>query len=808
MPLRLELVALGLLALLAPATPALAQLPCAPCTIGVALDGPWERNDEVRAIFEREIAAVAAPDFDVVFPDGKRLLADWTLESARNVVERLLSDPEVDVVLTSGPLVSTYVSRRPGALEKPVIAPFVLNPDALGIPIETNDADELVSGVPNLGYVTFPNRLDEELRRFREVAPFSRLAMLVNDGIFAAVPEIEANVREEVAELDLAVTIVRVGSSVDEALAAIPPDADAVYVVPLIQLPPGDFDRLVAGLIDRRLPSFSFWGRADVERGLLTSIYLDADFDRLGRRLALDVVRVLRGEDAGAMPVDFRRSTRLTLNMATARAIGEYPSWSVLTEAELLADARLDGARQIDLATAARTAVDVNLDVLAAARLVAEGREEVSVARAVRRPQISASAGAQFIDRDRAEAGFGGQPQRLFRGTLGASQLLFSDAANAGVEIQTELLGSREQVQEQTRLDVALDAAVTYLNVLRAKTLEQIQRNNLTVTRSNLELAQIRQQIGVARAAEVVRWENQIASNRQAVIDASAQRNLAEIALNRLLDRPLEEPFETREATLDDPALLTAAVDLEPFVGNPAAFDVFRDFMTQEGLSLSPELRQLDAGIRAREREVLAARRALRLPTVSLDANATGLETGGAGSSFDLGAQLPFTLEQPNRLNWTVGLNAVLPLFAGGGIRAEERRAREALLQLGLERDAASDRIEQRLRSALHEAGASYAGIELAAAAADAARRNLELVTDAYEEGVVQILDLLDAQNAALASDLAASSAVYDYLIDLMRVQRAVGRFDFFMSDAEHRAFLERLREFFAASDYRPRAIQ
>ena len=72
------------------------------------------------------------------------------------------------------------------------------------------------------------------------------------------------------------------------------------------------------------------------------------------------------------------------------------------------------------------------------------------------------------------------------------------------------------------------------------------------------------------------------------------------------------------------------------------------------------------------------------------------------------------------------------------------------------------------MRSALHRAAASIAGIGFAEDAADAARRNLALVTDAYEEGVLSILDLIDAQNAALVAEQESATAVYDYLIDLM----------------------------------------
>jgi len=69
---------------------------------------------------------------------------------------------------------------------------------------------------------------------------------------------------------------------------------------------------------------------------------------------------------------------------------------------------------------------------------------------------------------------------------------------------------------------VARDAAVGYLDVLRAKSFERISRENLALTRSNLEVARSRRRIGVARAAEVVRWENQVAVNQRSVIEAAA----------------------------------------------------------------------------------------------------------------------------------------------------------------------------------------------------------------------------------------------------------------------------------------------
>jgi outer membrane protein len=92
----------------------------------------------------------------------------------------------------------------------------------------------------------------------------------------------------------------------------------------------------------------------------------------------------------------------------------------------------------------------------------------------------------------------------------------------------------------------------------------------------------------------------------------------------------------------------------------------------------------------------------------------------------------------------------------------------------------------------------SFPSIRLSREAAESAWKNFELVTDAYSSGAVDITQLIDAQNAALVAKLAAENAVYDFLVDFMRVQRVIGSFDVFMSRDEREAWFQRLEEFFA----------
>ena len=227
------------------------------------------------------------------------------------------------------------------------------------------------------------------------------------------------------------------------------------------------------------------------------------------------------------------------------------------------------------------------------------------------------------------------------------------------------------------------------------------------------------------------------------------------------------------------------------------SFARFRTFLVDEGLALSPELAQLDAGLAAAGRNLSAASRAFTLPTLGLFGSVSRiLDEGGEGAD---GASLPGFPDMDDT-SWDVGVQLSYPLFAGGGKFAERNRAREEVFELELRRQAAAERIKQRIRSAAHLAGSSYAGIQQALDAAEAARKNLDLVTDAYSRGSVSIIDLLDAQNAHIVADQASANAVYNFLLDLIELQRAVGRFDALMSPEERDRFVTRLRDFMERS--------
>ncbi|UCF06611.1 MAG: TolC family protein [bacterium] len=763
--------------------------------IGIIVDGTWERDEALRALFEGEILALTQGEFDVRFPPEKRINAEWRMESTKEALDRLLADPEVDLILANGTFVSYEASRRK-YFRKPVIAPFVVDAEIQGIL-----TDEGTSGIKNLNYVSFPSPTKTDILTFHSIVPFRKFAMFMNQPYHEMMPDLMNRLTSRFREEGLDPVIIPVGESIDEAFAKLPADVEAVYVTPLIQLSKEEFDKLVNGLIERKLPSYSFLGRDEVVMGIMAGSQIDF-FPKIARRVALNVQRILLGEDAGSIPAPLSPNTQLTINMATAREIDIYPRWDILTEAELVSEEREEIERRLDIYTVVQEAIAVNLDLAAKERFVAAGEQNVKEAWAPFLPRIDLSGTGVIIDGDRAEASFGQVAERTLSGSVTATQIIFSEPALANLSIQRNVQRTREQELRQLRFDIIQAAVTAYLNVLKTKTFEKIQKENLKRTRSNLEMAQVRDVVGSAGPAEVYRWESQIATNRKTVIEANSRRNRAEIEMNRLLHRPAEEFFQTEEFDIADLALLSDREKVVTFLRDPRSFRLFRDFMVKESLVNSPELAGFDAAIAAQKRAFGSATNSFWSPTIALQGSISHifLEDGkGSEGGFDipLDQSTTFSLPEADNTDWSVALSLSYPLFSGGEKLSKRARAHEELLQLTLERKALLERIEQRVRSTLHKVGASYAGIDQAYLAAEAADKSLKVVEDAYSKGVVSILDLLDAQNAALVADLSAANAVYDFLIDLIAFQRAAGNFDMLMTKKEREAFLNRAREYY-----------
>ena len=751
-------------------------------------DGESVVLSERQATLKAEILELAKDDVNVVFVEPKQK-PNWTVQSSTTALKSALADRSIDLIIVSGAMTGVAVGRIP-KLSKPVLIPYAA-PELQGLPQAGNQ-----SGRKNLAYIAGLLNFEREIRTLRDIVRFDRMALIVGQEVIEHLDAPEQPVQTASQHLGIETRLVIATADAQETIDAIPRDTEAVYIGPLFRWSDEEKQRLIDGLNAQGLPSYASAGVKWVERGALATMETLEDETRRMRRAALYVQRILIGEPAGSLPISFDKRPVLVINMATARQIGTWPRFEVMSEARLINDESGTRGPLITLEIAMRDAVRANLDLMSQGLEVDRSYQSFKVSRGPWLPQ--AGADGDFTITDPAVSNSFGQAERQFTWGVSGSQLIYSPGAHADLRFRRDTYWSTEHDYVAARLDTMLEAGEAYLNVLRAKNNESVNRENLKLTRKNLSLAETRNTIGVAGREEVYRWQTQIAESRSAVIEASALRNQFEIDLNRILNRPLEAPFQVPPP--EDIRSVTPGSDprINKVLQDPWSFKILREFLAQEAIRNSPEIRSIDNTIRGRDELLKGERRQLGIPDVAIVGGFQHVPyVDGAGSQpppstpgFNFPGRQTFT--------WSVGAQASLTLFDGTSNYARIRRLFREMDRLRTDRAVIAQRLEQNVRAALHQAGFSYANIALTRDAAEASARNLELVTDLYQLGAADIIQLVDAQNQAVGAALAAANARYDFLIDALRAQRASGAFSLEGTQEERDDFLRRLEAFAA----------
>ena len=298
-------------------------------TIGIVTDGPIINRPETVSIFKQEIVNIAEEEFSVSFPENLTREADNTVAGINRELDFLLDNEETDLILALGTVATAEALKRRN-LTKPVLGSLVMDANLLQAPRLDGG-----SGVTNLTYLDIQTPIGRGVAAFRKLVSFKSLGLLIDERDIQGAPGIARLVRDLANEYTMSVQLIPVRESADDALAGISPDMDAVIVGPLWRVSDDEFSRLSKGLIERKLPSFAMWDKRYVEQGVFAGNMPTNLLEHVARRISVTVQEILLGEDAASIPVAFSRSDRLSINMATARAIDVYPGLAIMTGAEL-----------------------------------------------------------------------------------------------------------------------------------------------------------------------------------------------------------------------------------------------------------------------------------------------------------------------------------------------------------------------------------------------------------------------------------------------------------------------------------------
>ena len=697
---------------------------------------------------------------------------------------------QVDLVIALGSITTKGLSLI-SDLPVPVIA--------LGV-IDTTLQEILfvngTSGKANFTYVWPTQNLEEELEAFKRVHDFRNLVVFVDEKAASTINEQNArNLIDSLTEkLNTELTIIPLGTDTEQMVDQIPEETDAAYFTVLLNQTKSQIQFLINQLNQRRIPTFSGNARL-LDDGVLGSMTNENDREQVIRKLAIMTDEIASGADLASLPVTLDTKANLYINIATAREIQLPIPFEVLFTATLIGgDERLVNTYSFE--EIAEKSLAANLNIQISYQDVAISKVAVKSARSNVLPSLEAGLTASQINEERANAAFNA-PEKSLTADLTFTQVIYSEQAIAAIKIAKYQEKAQEYNTEAEVLQVLIDTYTAYLNVLSAKTNVLIQRENLSNTRKNKELADIRVNLGSSNNTDLYRWESELAFANQSVIDAQTTLLSAKLQLNTLLANTLEADFEVEDLSLDDDLFQAFRESpLAEVVKTPQSLALVSDFLVAESQHHNPNKKALVENTHAANRQLIQNQRLLYVPTVALQAQTSQIiGRGGAGSTVDASAMaLGMTELQDN--SWFAGIALSLPIVNGGNRRAAIQQSKITLEQLGNSQTLLDQNLELGVRASVLDLLRATTNIQNSNIASESAQENFALVQENYKQGQVTITQLIDAQQTALEARLAAAFSVYEYIQAHLQVEFQVGSFLMLMSEDQLQDFNDRLLQY------------
>ena len=423
---------------------------------------------------------------------------------------------------------------------------------------------------------------------------------------------------------------------------------------------------------------------------------------------------------------------------------GQLPGAAVVTQ----------GPTALSLEQAIEIAIRNNSATLLAAERRREARGQARQARAGLLPNISGAAYQASMTENLAALGFRPGtipgfgttfvgPFNNFDARVQVTQAIFdlsairnSQAGRAGVRVA-------ELQEESAREQVAVAAALTYLEVLRSDRAVRAARADMELSETLLKLAQDQRNIGVATGLDVVRAETRLAGERVQLAQAQTAADQAVLNLQRVVGLPIGGAL-----SLTDP--LRFAVEPQPSA----------ESAVEVALQRRPEVRLAEAQLRAAGYERRAVRAELFPSLVFV-------------GDYGVSGMTPTNTALPTR---RVAVQLNVPVFDGGlkrgRIEVAASRQRQAELELGNIRG----QVEEDVRLALSTLRTTTEQVKAAEQSVVLALRELEMARDRFRAGVGDNIEVVTAQAALSDARNAQVAALAQYNTARLNLAAALGR--------------------------------
>ena len=302
---------------------------------------------------------------------------------------------------------------------------------------------------------------------------------------------------------------------------------------------------------------------------------------------------------------------------------------------------------------------------------------------------------------------------------------------------------------EQARIDLEISVAQAFLQLLYNHEALELNRQAAELSARQVERGEQLFQAGSISRVALSQLKSQHASDQYQVVAAENTLENSRLQLKQLLELGLDEAFEIQYPLIDDAVIGAPIADLA---------DIYA-----EALATLPQIRSSQLGVESAELGVKIARGAA-LPTLSMNVGiSTGYSSGTGVTYFD---------QLGNKLGESLGLNLSLPILNGKQTRTGIRRAELQRETARLQDESTRKQLLSTLESARNDALAAQQRYFASKTQLEAAEESFRLVTEQFEAGIKNTVELLTEKNNYLNARSQQLQAKYQALLAEKLLQR------------------------------------
>lgn len=343
------------------------------------------------------------------------------------------------------------------------------------------------------------------------------------------------------------------------------------------------------------------------------------------------------------------------------------------------------------------------------------------------------------------QSSFRPQPSNMLEGALQVRQTLYSFKLNRAIKAArlARAVGAADLQRVQQR--IALDTVEAYNGLLFAEEQVRVAQNALERREKHQAMTRNRRAAGVATELEVLRANVEVENQRAEVVRAEGAVELARANLNALMLRPIDAPITPTDS-------LTYNV-----------VDVTLEDVLKAALASRPELEvaQTTESIR---NEMIGIARAESKPSFEF--------TGNYGRS----SRRAENWWRNDYAKWNTAITMKIPIFDGQRTSGKVAQAKAEMEKAKQDRIALENQIRVQAMNVITRLNVAGRLITAAQLNVEQASKALDMTQANYNYGAATSLDVTDAQNAFVQSEMTLAQALQEHANARATLNYVMGR--------------------------------